>query len=182
MDEPARSLLRRRERSRRENRDVEHGARESERARAQRVVEPNAEGWRQGHGRRLSGQGRADPRERTIGPVGRWQVAVRGHRGRLRSGRGPAPVVEEGDVSKLVLVVAAILTIVIPVVAQRGGGDGKGVLGPVNALGQEVQRPPAPTGPPPRLPDGTIDLGDGIWVGGGPVNSIAQGLKKGETL
>ena len=24
--------------------------------------------------------------------------------------------------------------------------------------------PSAPTGPPPRLPDGTIDLGDGIWV------------------
>lgn len=39
-----------------------------------------------------------------------------------------------------------------------------GVLGPVNALGQEVTRPQAPTGPPPRLPDGTIDLGDGIWV------------------
>jgi hypothetical protein len=39
-----------------------------------------------------------------------------------------------------------------------------GALGPVNALGQEVKRPPAPTGPAPRLPDGTIDLGDGIWV------------------
>jgi hypothetical protein len=40
-----------------------------------------------------------------------------------------------------------------------------GVLGPVNALGQEVNRPPAPTSPAPRLPDGTIDLGDGIWIG-----------------
>jgi hypothetical protein len=38
------------------------------------------------------------------------------------------------------------------------------VLGPVNALGQEVKRPAAPTSPAPRLPDGTIDLGDGIWV------------------
>jgi hypothetical protein len=40
----------------------------------------------------------------------------------------------------------------------------QGALGPVNALGQEVKRPPAPTGPAPRLLDGTIDLGDGIWV------------------
>src|SRR5262245_61735817 len=61
-------------------------------------------------------------------------------------------------------------------------GNPVGVLGPVNALGQEVRRPPAPTGPAPRLPDGTIDLGDGIWVmapGGG---SIAQGLRPGEQL
>jgi hypothetical protein len=57
-----------------------------------------------------------------------------------------------------------------------------GVLGPINALGQEVKRPPAPTGPAPRLPDGTIDLGDGIWVmapGGG---SISRWLKPGEEL
>ena len=66
--------------------------------------------------------------------------------------------------------------------AAQGGDNDRGVLGPVNALGQEVRRTAAPTGPPPRLPDGTIDLGDGIWVGGGPVNDIAQGLKKGETL
>jgi hypothetical protein len=58
----------------------------------------------------------------------------------------------------------------------------RGALGVVGALGQEVKRLPVPTGPPPRLPDGTIDLGDGIWVGGGPVNDLAQGLKKGETL
>jgi len=63
----------------------------------------------------------------------------------------------------------------------QGGGGGRGVLGPVNALGQEVKRPPVPTGPSPRLPDGTVDL-NGLWNGGGPVNSIAQGLPKGETL
>ena len=44
------------------------------------------------------------------------------------------------------------------------GQNPAGVLGPVNALGQEVERPPAPTAPAPRLPDGTIDLGDGIWI------------------
>ena len=64
--------------------------------------------------------------------------------------------------------------------APQGGGGGRG-LGPVNALGQEVKRPPVPTGPAPRLPDGTVDL-NGLWNGGGPVNSIAQGLPKGETL
>jgi hypothetical protein len=57
-----------------------------------------------------------------------------------------------------------------------------GALGTVNALGQEVKRPPAPTGPTPRLPDGTIDLADGIWVmapGGG---GISRWLKSGEEL
>ena len=57
-----------------------------------------------------------------------------------------------------------------------------GVLGPVNALGQEVRRPAAPTGPAPRLPDGTIDLGDGIWVMAPAGGGVAQGLKPGEEL
>ena len=56
-----------------------------------------------------------------------------------------------------------------------------GALGPVNALGQEFTLPPAPTGPPPRLPDGTIDLGDGVWVNVRPFNT-ASGLKPGEEL
>jgi hypothetical protein len=65
------------------------------------------------------------------------------------------------------LFAVALLLVTRPLVAaqaQAGGGNPTGVLGPVNALGQEVKRPPAPTGPAPRLPDGTIDLGDGIWV------------------
>ena len=58
----------------------------------------------------------------------------------------------------------------------------KGALGPVEALGQESATPrPAQTGPAPRLRDGTIDL-NGVWVGGGSINDIAQGLPKGETL
>jgi hypothetical protein len=61
------------------------------------------------------------------------------------------------------LVVTALVTaLAAPLAGQVD--PSKGVLGPVNALGQEVKRPPAPTGPAPRLPDGTIDLGDGIWV------------------
>ena len=65
------------------------------------------------------------------------------------------------------------------------GGDptaAKGVLGPVDALGQAIRRPPPPTGPPPRLPDGTIDLGDGLWLGGGPGISMKAGLPPGESF
>src|SRR5919198_2473190 len=94
------------------------------------------------------------------------------------------------------LVVAGVVAVVLPLLSgplaaaqeqaqvQRDAtGNPVGVLGPVNALGQELKRPPAPTGPPPRLPDGTIDLGDGPWVtapGGG--DSIAQRLSRGEEL
>src|SRR4029453_6037229 len=93
------------------------------------------------------------------------------------------------------LVVVGVLAVVIPLlrdplaaqeqaqVQRDATGNPIGVLGPVNALGQELKRPPAPTGPAPRLPDGTIDLGDGAWVlapGGG--DSIAQRLKGGGEL
>jgi len=62
------------------------------------------------------------------------------------------------------------------------GGNPVGVLGVVNALGQELPKVQVPTGPPPRLPDGTIDLGDGIWVGMTGGGGLAQGLKPGEEL
>jgi hypothetical protein len=80
------------------------------------------------------------------------------------------------------LVIAAIIAALAgPLLAQSTAP--KGVLGPIDALGQEVKRPPAPTGPAPRLPDGTIDLGDGLWVSTasfGP--DISVGLKSGEVL
>ena len=88
---------------------------------------------------------------------------------------------------RTLLLIAGITAVVVPVLARPkltasastastqaaagtqaqapGGGNPVGVLGPVDALGQEVKRPPAPTSPPPRLPDGTIELGDGLWVG-----------------
>ena len=59
--------------------------------------------------------------------------------------------------------------------------EGRGSLGTIGALGQEVKRPPVRNEPAPRLPDGTVSF-DGVWVGGGPVNDIAQGLPKGEKL
>ena len=71
-----------------------------------------------------------------------------------------------------------LTALVVPLVAQSQGG-GRG-LGPVDALGQQVRRPPAPTGPAPRLPDGTIDLGDGTWVGS--TGDFAQALPRGESL
>jgi hypothetical protein len=40
---------------------------------------------------------------------------------------------------------------------------------------------PAPTGPAPRLPDGTPDF-SGVWLGGGALGDITQGLPKGEAL
>jgi hypothetical protein len=74
-------------------------------------------------------------------------------------------------------VVAGIVALAVPLLCAAPSQT----LGPLDALGQEVRRPPAPTGPSPRLPDGTIDL-NGLWIGGGPVVSIAAGLEKGETL
>ena len=81
------------------------------------------------------------------------------------------------------LVAAALIAIAVPLLrepvltapaprnqvaapTQAPGPEGppSGALGPIDALGQEVKRPSAPTGPSPRLLDGTIDLGDGIWV------------------
>ncbi|HLF10819.1 MAG TPA: hypothetical protein VJA26_06360 [Gammaproteobacteria bacterium] len=38
-----------------------------------------------------------------------------------------------------------------------------------------------PRGPAPRLPDGTPDFA-GVWVGGGPVGDIAEGLMPGEEI
>ena len=89
----------------------------------------------------------------------------------------------EGRVRKL-FVVTGIVAMALPVLAQAqgGGGSNDGPLGELGALGQRVERrAPTPTGPAPRLPDGTVDL-DGVWSGGGPVGDIAQGLKQGETL
>jgi hypothetical protein len=80
---------------------------------------------------------------------------------------------------KTALIAAALFAVSLPLIAQESG---KGVLGQVGALGQEVKRAPVQTGPAPRLPDGTIDL-DGLWVGGGPIfNMATQGGMKPEDV
>jgi len=62
---------------------------------------------------------------------------------------------------KLALVASAVLAWTLPLSAQV------------------AQR--APSGPAPRLADGRIDL-SGIWLGGGPIANIADGLPSGETI
>jgi hypothetical protein len=57
------------------------------------------------------------------------------------------------------LVVAVPLSFPGSAVAQQAGTAN--TLGQVAALGQELKRPPAPTGPVPRFRDGTVDLGEG---------------------
>jgi hypothetical protein len=52
-------------------------------------------------------------------------------------------------------IVTGLTLSVLAVPLAAAQAQGGGVLGPVDALGQAVRRPPPPTGPPPRLPDGT---------------------------
>jgi hypothetical protein len=120
-------------------------------------------------------------------------MAVRSLAARLKTRARASSKPEEK--MRNVLIATAIVALSLPVLAQQaaGGRQGGGAagrqggrgnappLGNVGALGQEVKRPPARTGPTPHLPDGTVDL-DGLWGGGGPVNDIAQGLPKGEML
>ena len=89
----------------------------------------------------------------------------------------------EGNVRKL-LVVTGIVAMMPPLLAQaqfEAERAAEGPFGGLGALGQRVERSPAPTGPAPRLPDGTIDL-NGAWSGGGSSQDIARGLPEGETL
>ena len=65
---------------------------------------------------------------------------------------------------------------------------GKTVLATVTALAltlpltAQVARPPQTSdAPAPRLPNGRIDIA-GIWLGGGPIANIAEGLPPGETV
>jgi len=69
------------------------------------------------------------------------------------------------------LVISALLVTALPLVAQTQG----------QATISAQRRAGPPTGPVPRLPDGTVDL-TGVWVGGGPINDLERegGLKPGE--
>src|SRR6187399_201442 len=71
--------------------------------------------------------------------------------------------------------VSIMCALAVPALAQDGRPGNPG------ALGQEVRRPAAPSGPTPRLPNGNPDF-DGVWVGGGAVSDMERegGLKPGE--
>jgi hypothetical protein len=83
----------------------------------------------------------------------------------------------------LAVIVIALVWCAQPTAQGQGSAPTlpTGPLGAVNALGQEFKIPPGSTAPAPRLPDGTIDLGDGIWVNDRPF-SMRSGLKPGEEL
>lgn len=61
--------------------------------------------------------------------------------------------------------------------ANSGSTAAAGSGGTINAAAVASR----PTGAVPRLPDGTPDL-SGVWVGGGPVGNIAEGLVPGEEI
>ena len=61
--------------------------------------------------------------------------------------------------------------------AQTGTTAPAGGGGAINAALTEAR----PKDPAPRLPDGTPDF-SGVWVGGGPVGNIAEGLMPGEEI
>jgi hypothetical protein len=70
------------------------------------------------------------------------------------------------------VVVAGIASIALSLTAATSaiaGQDG----GAVGATVSSSSRAPVPTGPVPRLPDGTVDL-SGAWQGGGPVGDISE--------
>ncbi|MEQ1574980.1 MAG: hypothetical protein ABMA15_14125 [Vicinamibacterales bacterium] len=80
---------------------------------------------------------------------------------------------------RLLIACAAIVT-ALPLLAQpqEPAPPGGGAVG---AIGQGVRRPPPPTTPTPRLPDGSVDL-SGLWVGGGSEQNLEQqgGLQPGD--
>ena len=83
----------------------------------------------------------------------------------------------------ITLVVAACAMAAAAVVhGQQGGGSDLSTN--VNLGGGSSWRGTVPTGPVPRLPDGTVDL-TGVWQGGGPGGSnggLERGLATGETI
>ena len=79
------------------------------------------------------------------------------------------------ETKQLLVIAVAFLLAAASVWAQEQQGQG----GNLSALGQQVKRPPAPTGPAPRLPDGTIDFG-GTWTTRG--GNLTTWLKPGEEL
>lgn len=86
---------------------------------------------------------------------------------------------------KNVLRILVVVVLAVPVLSGVGRAQSQTAQEPedrVQGVGYGGKLPPVPTGPVPRLPDGTPDLGDAVWFGGGPVADIERqgGLKAGE--
>ena len=87
--------------------------------------------------------------------------------------------VDWGDiVSRPVWLIGAILLSTVPTFTQQARNPQDEFF-----LRQAKRIDPgaAPTGPAPRTPDNKPDL-NGLWVGGGPVRNIAEGLGPGESV
>src|SRR6185436_14753251 len=77
---------------------------------------------------------------------------------------------------------------VVSLLAQAPAGDeskakakGKGGA-PKGGVGLYQRQPPPPTGPAPKLADGTPDL-SGVWLGGGSSDAdISRALKPGDSV
>jgi len=67
--------------------------------------------------------------------------------------------------------------------APAGDAKGKGKAGGKGGnVGLYQRQPPTPTGPAPKLADGTPDL-SGVWLGGGASDAdISRSLKPGDSV
>lgn len=76
------------------------------------------------------------------------------------------------------LLVSAMTVALLPLLVQSAAAQAGPEAGTVTAARRAGPR----EGPVPRLPDGSVNLMDAVWTGGGPVQDMeAQGgLKKGE--
>jgi hypothetical protein len=79
----------------------------------------------------------------------------------------------------VVPVAAGVVLLAQPQEPAAGGGGNRSSIsiGGVPIVGATAP----PTGPAPRLPDGTPDL-SGVWLGGGSLGNIAQALVPGQTI
>jgi len=93
--------------------------------------------------------------------------------------------VRQRSIAGFTIVGAALA--VVSLLAQAPAGDaakGKGSKGgaPKGGVGLYQRQPPAPTGPAPKLSDGTPDL-SGVWLGGGASDAdISRALKPGDSV
>ena len=81
---------------------------------------------------------------------------------------------------------AAVAVVTLFARGQAPAGDakakGKGGAGKGGNVGLYQRQPPTPTGPAPKLADGTPDL-SGVWLGGGASDAdISRSLKPGDSV
>src|SRR4030095_13273300 len=107
-----------------------------------------------------------------------WQTAARSCPATPKTSRAVSPSAgEERRVRKL-LIISAVTALMLPLLVRPVFTQADASIGKVS---KDKQAGPL-KGPVPRLPDGSVNLMDGVWTGGGPVQDLESqgGLKKGE--